>query len=539
MPDIIVLCYHGISDDWVSPLAVTRQDFHDQLSFLLARGYSGVRFCDAADPAGPKRRLVVTFDDGYRSVGERAAPILATLGLPATVFVPTEYVTRAEPAAWPGMEDDLHGPHGHELELMGWEQLGELHRRGWEIGSHTQRHPHLPEVGDRELADELRGSKAILEERLGAPCLTLAYPYGDTDSRVMAAAVDAGYVLAAGLPARRLHAPLAMNWPRIGVYDIDRRWRFRLKAFPPVRRLRTFAITSTPTARTDGPAPEVVGATPGSTAPPRVAVIIPCFNDGELVLEAIESINEAEPIELVVVDDTSTDPGTLAVLEAVRSRGIRVIRHPHNGGLPAARMTGLAATRAPYVFPLDSDDLAVPGALAGLADRLDAVPEAAVCFGDYAEFGDRHHIRRVPARLDSYRVAYRNDYPVSSMFRRSALQSVGGWQAVGEEVGYEDWNLWMTFAERGALGIHWGRGVAVRRRLHGHRMLTDAGKKHYKLYATLRTLHPRLFGRLSEYKRETDLGLVKRELYPIVFGWRPPLSLRSRLEPVLRRRGDG
>src|SRR5579859_5754116 len=184
----------------------------------------------------------------------------------------------------------------------------------------------------------------------------------------------------------------------------------------------------------------------------RIAVIVPCFNDGELVAEAVASVEAREPIELVIVDDASTDPATAGVLDRLRAQGTRVLRHEVNRGLPPARMTGVAATRAPYVFPLDADDLVVDGALSAMADVLDREPDLAVCFGDYAEFGDREMVHRVPDRLDPYRIAYRNQYPVSSLFRRTALEAVGGWQAVGGAVGYEDWNLWMALAETGLRG---------------------------------------------------------------------------------------
>ena len=268
---------------------------------------------------------------------------------------------------------------------------------------------------------------------------------------------------------------------------------------------------------------------------PRVAVIIPCFNDGLLITETLASLEEAEPLEVVVVDDASTDPHTRHVLDRLKGDGVSVLRHETNQGLPAARTTGLRATRAPYVFPLDSDDLAVAGALAGLADCLDANPSAAVCFGDYVEFGTRDRLRRVPSRLDPYRVSYRNDYPVSSLFRRSALEATGGWHAVGDHVGYEDWHLWMALAEADAQGVHWGRGVALRRRLHGDRMLSVAGRQHVALYRTLRQLHPALFAARRRHRKNTDLGLLSRWGYPLVFGWRPPMSLESRTSRVLAR----
>ena len=105
---------------------------------------------------------------------------------------------------------------------MSWDQLGELADAGWEIGSHTRTHPHLTQSRRRELRAELESRKATVEERLGRPCPTLAYPYGDYDERVVAAAGAAGYAAAGTLPAR-LHSERALAWPRVGIYHGGRR----------------------------------------------------------------------------------------------------------------------------------------------------------------------------------------------------------------------------------------------------------------------------------------------------------------------------
>jgi glycosyltransferase involved in cell wall biosynthesis len=276
----------------------------------------------------------------------------------------------------------------------------------------------------------------------------------------------------------------------------------------------------------------------GVANPPRIAVIVPCFNDGPIAHEALASLAAQEPTEVVVVDDASTDASTRDSLEALRRDGTRVISHERNQGLSAARMTGLRATVAPFVFPLDADDLVAPGALTPMADLLEADADVAVAFADYEEFGTRSRVVAVPARLDPFRVAYRNEYPVSSMFRRAALERVGGWRDVAGLVGYEDWNLWMTLAERGERGRHIGAGsVALRRRMHGTRMLGDAGQRHRELYGHLRELHPTLFGQIRAHRRDSDLPLAKRWLYPVIFGSRPPLGLWSRVLALRARAG--
>jgi peptidoglycan/xylan/chitin deacetylase (PgdA/CDA1 family) len=137
---------------------------------------------------------------------------------------------------WPGIDEWLGGPHEHELHPLGWDELRALRDAGWEIGSHTCSHPHLTQVGDEELARELVTSRETVERELGS-CTSIAYPYGDVDARVVAATSVAGYATGAALPAVP-HDARPLEWPRVGVYNVDDDRRFRIKASPLVRRLR-------------------------------------------------------------------------------------------------------------------------------------------------------------------------------------------------------------------------------------------------------------------------------------------------------------
>src|SRR2546428_8822508 len=153
---------------------------------------------------------------------------------------------------------------------------------------------------------------------------------------------------------------------------------------------------------------------------PRVAVVMPCFDDGPTLDQALSSLEDQEPHELVVVDDGSTEPATLGVLDRLRDEGVAVVRQ-ENAGLSAARMRGVCETSAPYVMPLDADDELEPGALAALADALDADPRAAVAWGDVEVFGELKLRLRSGRALDPWRITYLNDVPGTSMVRRSAL----------------------------------------------------------------------------------------------------------------------
>lgn len=247
MSDRLVLCYHAVSASWPAKIAVTPDQLEEQLQRLLLRGYRGATFTEAATAPANGKVLAVTFDDAYRSVLERAFPIMSRLGLPGTVFVPTSFPGSEAAMAWPGIDQWAGGPYASELVPMSWEELRLLADAGWEVGSHTRSHPRLPQLEQRRLVDELEGSKRDCEERLGRACRSLAYPYGDVDARVARAAEAAGYeaagpMLRGAAILRGSGVPGRVGWPRVGIYLDDTPARFRLKVSPRLRRLRTSRI---------------------------------------------------------------------------------------------------------------------------------------------------------------------------------------------------------------------------------------------------------------------------------------------------------
>ena len=252
--------------------------------------------------------------------------------------------------------------------------------------------------------------------------------------------------------------------------------------------------------------------------------------------EAVRSVREQEPVEIVIVDDASRDEATRATLDELERGGLRVIRRSENGGVGVARTDALEASTSPYVYPLDADDLAISGVLARMADRLDADPEAAACVGDVVEFGDHELVRRSPVRLDPYRVALTNEYPVTALYRKSAVRAVGAWRPFFYEQGYEDWNLWMGLAEQGARIVHLG-GPGYRRRLHGQRLNQRARSRHAERYHSMRLAHPELFAELPEHRRASDLSPLRRTLYPLLYGSRGEIPLERVLKPVFDRFG--
>lgn len=237
MTDVLVLCYHAVSGTWPADLAVGPSQLRSQLQELKSRGYRAMTFTEAVTKPVGERAVAVTFDDAYRSILEGAFPILEELGMPGTLFVPTDHVGSDRPMSWPGIDRWMGGDHEKELLPMTWKEVEQVSRAGWEIGSHSCSHPHLTQVDDATLERELVESRRRCEEQLEHPCVSLAYPYGDADSRVVAAARSAGYSTACLLPSS-FSAPAPLEWPRVGIYREDSLTTFKAKISPTVRKLR-------------------------------------------------------------------------------------------------------------------------------------------------------------------------------------------------------------------------------------------------------------------------------------------------------------
>jgi peptidoglycan/xylan/chitin deacetylase (PgdA/CDA1 family) len=231
MDDLLVLCYHGLSETWPEETAVRPSEFARQLEALQQRGYRGATLSEALCSPVQGRVLVVTFDDAHRSVLELAAPVMDRMGIPGTVFVPTDYAAGDTPMGWAGYDVWLGTEHEDELRCLAWEDLRGLVAAGWEVGSHTRTHPRLSRIDDAAIAAELAESKRACEEGLRGPCESLAYPYSDYDARAVRAAREAGYRLAVTVPTRPA-SPTPLEWPRVvvGRRDTTRRILMRARA---------------------------------------------------------------------------------------------------------------------------------------------------------------------------------------------------------------------------------------------------------------------------------------------------------------------
>lgn len=180
-----------------------------------------------------------------------------------------------------------------------------------------------------------------------------------------------------------------------------------------------------------------------------ISVIIPCFNHGEFVREAVESVlaTGRRDIELIVVDDGSTDARTEEEMGKLASVGVCVI-HQKNEGLAGARNAAIAAARGEYIFPLDADDRLTAGWIESALKILDSDPAVGVIYGDAQCFGKQKDLWRV-GRFDANLLLDRNFIHCSALYRRCIWEEVGGYDGGMPMQGFEDWDFWLCAFERG------------------------------------------------------------------------------------------
>jgi glycosyltransferase involved in cell wall biosynthesis len=177
-----------------------------------------------------------------------------------------------------------------------------------------------------------------------------------------------------------------------------------------------------------------------------VSVVIPLYNQGRHLRQAVASARDSghPEVEIVVVDDGSTDPATVEVFDALD--GVTKVRQ-HNAGLPAARNAGIGASTGRYVVPLDADDLLPPAFIGKALPALARNPDLAYVAGYTRNFGLLDFVYVPIGYVPDLNLVLNTHARATALFRRDALDAIGGYDEALPA--YEDWDLHMRFHEAG------------------------------------------------------------------------------------------
>jgi glycosyltransferase involved in cell wall biosynthesis/predicted O-methyltransferase YrrM/Tfp pilus assembly protein PilF len=272
-----------------------------------------------------------------------------------------------------------------------------------------------------------------------------------------------------------------------------KKWLPALEIFERVRGLAQQGLDKILEGEMDAAIAQVRKLAGIRPAAPLVSVVIACYNYGHLLPEAVESVlgQTFQDFEIIIVNDGSTDntveAANLLIQQHCGRHRIRLITQPNSGQPAAARNAGIRAAAGEYVLPLDADDKIAPTFLEKTVAVLRTAPEVGVAYTHIQHFGA---IQTVYAcgPFEAAVLARDNVLPYCSLYRRRLWEEGGGYRLMG----YEDWDFWLTLAERGCKGRLVPEPLFCYRK-HGQGMLNQDNQKRDLLMAQMVCNHPELY----------------------------------------------
>lgn len=255
---------------------------------------------------------------------------------------------------------------------------------------------------------------------------------------------------------------------------------------------------------------------------PAISVVIPCYNQGRYLQEAVDSIlNQTfRDLEIIVVNDGSAEPESTTILKGFQAEKTTVL-HQENRGVSAARNAGIAAARGKYVFTLDADDLLLPSFLEKAHTLMEADPGLGLVTCDARRFGEQEkNWDQDDPTLENLLLG--NCIPSScALFRRADWEQTGGFDR--NLTIAEDLDFWLCIAELGRTGQR------IPERLFLHRVHAESAIRRFNklgkrenylferdMYAYIVKKHIKLYAACPD--------LLARKLFP--YAVRKPKNLR-------------
>lgn len=266
---------------------------------------------------------------------------------------------------------------------------------------------------------------------------------------------------------------------------------------------------------------------------PLVSVVIPCFNDGTYLPEAVNSVLEQtySRWEIVIVDDGSTDPATRKLLQDFR-RPNTTVYHIAHGGPACARNAGITKARGKYILPLDADDKIAPAYLkkaVAIMERDDAV---GIVYCRAAFFGDRNDEWILPD-YSFGNMLFDNVIFNTALYRKKAWKKAGGYN-INMADGMEDYDFWLSLLEQSGCRVVRLNQILfycrVRNGSRTSRMLRNG--REAELFTRIFFNHPRLYGRkdnmLRFFAQRVAMARENNRLHRLIAA-SPALKIEKRL----------
>ncbi len=206
MKPIPILNYHSISTEATRRFAgftLPPEMLAQHMKVIADGGYTPITVGEyvrllLTHAALPERPVILTFDDGFADFYHSALPLLQEFRFRASLFVVTTAIGRTSKWLRPEGED--------RRAMLTWAQLSEIQRAGIECGAHSATHIHLDMAKPDEAFQEIWASRDRLEQKLGIPVRSMAYPYGHYTNEVRGLVIQAGYTAACAVRNAMSHA---------------------------------------------------------------------------------------------------------------------------------------------------------------------------------------------------------------------------------------------------------------------------------------------------------------------------------------------
>lgn len=211
---------------------------------------------------------------------------------------------------------------------------------------------------------------------------------------------------------------------------------------------------------------------------PDISIVIPCYNQGVYLDECIKSIHFPKlNVEIIIVDDGSTDAETISILnELKKNQKLHIINKP-NKGISSARNTGIENAKADYIIPLDSDDILESSYFEKAFHFLKSNNCVDIIFGDRKHFGREDKLWKT--NWDKRQQLYVNQVSNTAIYRKLVWMENKGYDESMNK-GYEDWEFWVNSISNGFKFKHMS-GISFHYRIKKYSTNTEAIKKHQEL----------------------------------------------------------